>query len=391
MKVDSEDKAPRFWDELVPELIHWLSAKVLDCGFYTIFPNERPNIYRFIEANREYWIRALQELVYILVQVIAVIQHKTNTFGSVLPRGHRRWLEGWVETYEKWYTGYSDARRYLERIILNSFDIVMAWVFDYLAQRTLHIKREYRYIEIWPHGRSEYYNEWKAKRDPDILCALEKKGMVKPLDTALDWEFLIDTKNDKMKVMADFFLTCKVEKECGFDAEIKIVIGVKYTDTILRIPDPEYCVHICKDLPDPSEDYDLRKDQIKYVYAHAHMTTAVGHDLYCSYNSTHVYMNKVRMECHPLVVEKFITDRQYVNCKSKNCKTPTSHFNETENCCTPVPLRSRSPWNKNKYTHCEIVMNMLSTTDPEFKINETKTITKAYTMNDSMDAKPLGA
>lgn len=329
-KFPEHDRAPTFWDRFVPALIVWLSAEALECGFYTVFRDEQHQIYRFINANRRNWVKALQEIVYILVQVIAVIHHKTGTFKYV--RLHQRverrlnWLEEWVESYELWHKNYRTPRAYFKTFITNSLDIVIAWLFDYLARHTKHSK-------------------WRLSDDPDIVCALENYGMDKPFP----YDYMMERVEDKMRVMADAFVTCReyrngFDNECEYKNEFKVYIGINNSavqDTIVRTPRPHICRFTCSNTT----------SAYKYLaYAHAHMTTELGHDFYCKTSQVHFFGNKVTMACHPLVVEKYIMAREYQVC----CKEPK------------YPL----------HPHCEIVTNKLSYTHPNFKVTSTRWLTK---------------
>lgn len=226
---------------------------------------------------------------------------------------------------------------------MNSFDIVMAWLYDYIAQRTKKFivnQPFWQYgSKIQPFWKNYEQIEWKLHKDPDVMCALENYDTV----PALPWEHLMDRINqsDKMNVMADYFMTCRVKTGCVFEnPDWEVDILSNYSDVIVRIPSPEQCTHTCNDLPDdPTYPYEPSSYKY-YAYTYAYMTTHVGHNMHCYYNNTDIYQNEVRVECHPRIFDKYITKRQYDNCKSNGCKKA---------CCKPL----RPP----EHPHCEIVID----------------------------------
>lgn len=331
-------RTQQFWKELFPKLIQWLSAEALKCGIYSIFPEARKEIYRFISANRSNWINAVQELAYILLQVVAVIHNKTGAFPDIT-----------MGAFPDITMRHPNPLNYLQKFILDSFDIVTAWLVDYLGQRAGArdtFRPNFCRLAYRPDNCSFSFRplrtlqtEWNLSGDPDIRCALQKSKMFKvlgngnPFPYPFPYDFLLEALDppDRIKAMAQHaFVTCKLSRECKAtndkNADVyfmhMIRIGYNGSEKIVRIASPIQCVFNCSDLPKHFKHnaYALAKVTaehfVYYVYAQAYMATAQGHDLICKYD--HLYeeieSNELLLKCHHRIAAKFLYEREYETC-----------------------------------------------------------------------------
>lgn len=347
----------RFRAEVVPEMLIWLSNEVLDCGFKTLFHESRFEIYRIINVNRDNWIIALHEFLYILLQVFAVIQNKTvfessSALNEMTKYGDLQWIEDWLGAYEYWYTNwvmfqnntdFPNTAQYLKTFILDSLDIVTAWFADYIGQRIgarhtsppdfcrLSFRLNNCSLYLQPNQTKwEIPKNQTNQTDSDFRCGLRKREMWKLLDNPFPYDWLLEALDppDRIKAMAHAFVTCKVKRGCTLEEDIYIKIGHKDRKIILRIPDPVVCEHTCTEVPKPFREY-LQKyalaevtaeDLQYYAYAHAHMTTVAGYDLNCKIGGGGALennINNISTICQPQIVARYLYDREYKICCGK--------------------------------------------------------------------------
>lgn len=288
---EGSKKAPNLWHTLVPELITWLSETALECGFYTIFEEVRHQIYRFIDSNRPEWVTGLRELVYIIIEVVAVIHNKTGAFVDGPQYASLNWLEQTHESYELWYMSYPSALQYLKKIILNSLDIVMAWLYSYIVKHA----------------------------DPASVCDLGNFDMV----PSGGWHQWLDNSEDSMEVMADTFMTCKLHKVCNYKVERVLFTATKGFETILWTKENVSCGFHCSDLPMKYK---------KITYAYAYMTTVAGYDYHC-YHFYISHTNETAADCYHRVVDQLMMSLQKKACYDGACSKHKHCCEEKKQCC----------------------------------------------------------
>lgn len=393
------DEIPRnlkFWNEFVPELITWLSAEAIQCGIYTIFAETRHEIYRFINDNRSNWVNMLQELVHILLQVVAVIHHKTGEFARFnvyepergkFPRSNyyeMNWVDKWVLCYEFWYTHYDlfyktsyahdagrDPLQYFETLILRSFDIVIAWMVDYLGQRAgARETPQPNFCKLLnnctlPFQRNLYDQaQWNLNGvTSETKCALRKSDTLNILDAAYPYNWLLEAldPSDRIKAMAHAFVTCSYDPNKGVcktspssqphkldNENVYVYIGLKNGsngyDTVVGVPGMDgKCKVTCSKLPGEFQhnEYAVTAEHLnKYALSHAHMTTSLGFEFRCNIRDVtilkeHNGVSKVSTKCQPQIVAKYLYKREYKICCKNKCKNAIN-WKENENkipCC----------------------------------------------------------
>lgn len=292
-------RAPTFSYDVLTEWMTWLSAEALECGFNTIYRNDRHEIYRFINRERSIWINALQKIAYILLKVIAHIHHNTGVSGH--------WITEWRESYEEWYKEWYKLNKkpleYLEMYVLNSFDIVIAWLADYLKKWSRVVRHE------------------------NAHCALSITRMVAQLTQPDEAEYEKEYEENFYTLAVDYIeetcyrsglLTCEVKSGCYSNEPIRIQTLEINSTLVAYIPKAVPCVLSCT-LPMVAWNYEVSDYCKPRLFGIAHMTTVVGHDLVCRipYSGDHGDLRRFVSQCQPQIVAKYLND--FERKKDPNC------------------------------------------------------------------------
>lgn len=289
-------------------VILWATTEIPKHGFRTIYPKQVDTLYKLINNNRKQWITGVQLLVERLVKAIVVLHDKKIVTRKYLDEYNNcnkgSWLENWEEYFECWTKNTQTGNvwkmpfYFFKEYIYKSYDIVTAWLYDYVAQ---HLATD---------------------KDNHTMCALgfgnkfEIQGFLIPRKTWFEnAEKFLNAQKDDIKEMKHKFFTCKVNKEhndCTSSDRLSIQLAryAKGNTRVTLIPDVLQCYFDCTDIPGISEEHKA------YFYWSASLTTSLGH-----FFSPHIGQNehtiqwvgghyKVRTSVVPRVVQKYILDQQ---------------------------------------------------------------------------------